>query len=70
MSKRNKTDYRNLKASIIRAIINAHLAYDASNPAHHCYYQSPAPFWWLIFNLELILFAPTAQSDRGGLSIQ
>ena len=29
----------------------------------------PAPFWWLLFHLEMLILAPTATADRVG-SIQ
>ena len=62
--------YRELKASIIRAILEASLAYDPSNPSHETPDTSPAPFWWLLFNLEMLLFAPTKKDNRDGDSIR
>ena len=58
---RNKAAFSNLQASIIRAINEAYTT--CPNIDH------TAPLWWLLFHLDMLIFAPSTKAQRNHMSI-
>jgi len=58
---RNLSAFSNLHAAIIRAIVIS----TTSCPS----IDDTAPFWWLLFHLDMLIFAPATRQQRHGLSI-
>ena len=68
MKGNNKIKLQQLTLDIIRIIIAASVNFDplAANPS--CT-TNPAPFWWLIFHLEMLILAPSTKEQRDQMSI-
>ncbi|KAL7529537.1 hypothetical protein ACHAXR_009934, partial [Thalassiosira sp. AJA248-18] len=64
----NEKKFQTLKADVLRAIVVASRDFDPSVtlPAGAA---DPAPFWWLLFHLEMLILAPSAKDERDGDSI-
>ena len=58
---RNLSAFSNLQASIIRAIVEANTTCDSIDCS--------APFWWLLFHLDMLIFAPSTKEQRNHISI-
>ena len=58
---RNKAAFSNLQASIIRAIIEAYTTCDSVD--------CTAPLWWLLFHLDMLIFAPSTKAQCNQISI-
>jgi hypothetical protein len=58
---RNKSAFCNLQASIICAIVVATTSCPTVDDA--------APFWWLLFHLDMLIFAPSTSQQRNNTSI-
>ncbi len=58
---RNLSAFSNLQASIIRAIVEANTTCNSID--------SSAPFWWLLFHLDMLIFAPSTKEQRNHISI-
>ena len=59
----NKRIFLEIMSDILRSILAASHGWtpDADAPGGRA---SPAPFWWLLFHLEMLILAPTAKTDR------
>jgi hypothetical protein len=53
--------FSNLQASIIQAIVEANTTCDSI--------ECSAPFWWLLFHLNMLNFAPSTKEQRNHISI-
>ena len=60
--------FRALMADVIFAIVESSKSYDPSNYRHDAM-TSPAPFWWLLCHLEMLILAPTTKHQRDGETI-
>jgi hypothetical protein len=58
---RNLSAFSNLQASIIQAIIEANTTCNSIDCS--------APFWWLLFHLNMLIFAPSTKEQCNHISI-
>lgn len=65
----NKHRFQSLQADIIRSIRVASRDYHPHKPRDLRSFPDPAPFWWLLAHLEMLILAPTPQDDRDQESI-
>ncbi len=57
----NLSEFSNLQASIIRVIVEATTTCNSIDCS--------APFWWLLFHLNMLIFAPSAKEKHNHISI-
>jgi hypothetical protein len=57
----NLSAFSNFQASIIQAIVKANTTCDSIDYS--------APFWWLLFHLNMLIFAPSTKEQRNHISI-
>jgi hypothetical protein len=57
----NLSAFSNLQASIIQAIVKANTTCDSIDCS--------APFWWLLFHVDMFIFAPSTKEQRNHISI-
>ena len=58
---RNLSAFSNLQASIIQAIVEANTTCNSIDCS--------APFWWLLFHLNMLIFAPSTKEQCNHISI-
>ena len=68
LSKGSRRAFCHLAADIVKCIVASSAGYKPQQRGRTCF-SLPAPFWWMLFNLEMLVLAPTAQADRDEQSI-
>ena len=64
----NEIKFQQLALDIIRKILAASVDFDPLDDNSSCT-TAPAPFWWLLFHLEMLILAPLIKEQRDKLSI-
>ncbi|KAL7529534.1 hypothetical protein ACHAWF_006430, partial [Thalassiosira exigua] len=65
---KNAAAFRRLQMAVIGSVVQASAGRTAEGPQPEGS-ESPGALWWLLFHLEMLIFAPTARPQRNNHSI-